>query len=87
MFAFLWGAQMWRPEEDKNICHRVLLINSYLSTYSDTRIAQNAKSQRISHCFNLRDIILGRHFSIVSRKSLEIQPCFITRRNLKFEKR
>ena len=26
---------------------------------------------------NLRDSILGRHFNIVSRKSLKIQACFI----------
>ena len=41
------------------------LINIYMSTYS--------------HFFNLRNGILGRNFNIVSRKRLEIQPCFITR--------
>ena len=25
MFVSLSGAQIWRPEADKNICHRVLL--------------------------------------------------------------
>ena len=67
------------------------LINIYVSTYSLTRTVQIAKSQRISHFFNLRDSILDLNFNIVSRKSLEIQPCFISRRktlsNWKFVKR
>ena len=25
MFVFLSGTQIWQPEDDKNICHRVLL--------------------------------------------------------------
>ena len=68
-----------------------VLINIYVSTYSHTRTIQIAKSQQISHFFNLRDSILDRNFYIVSRKSLEIQPCFITRRktlsNWKYVKR
>ena len=66
------------------------LINIYVSTYSHTMTVQIAKSQRISHFFNLLNGILGRNINIVSRKSLEIQPCFITRRkplsNWKFVK-
>ena len=56
------------------------LINIYMSTYSHPRTVQIAKSPRISHFFNLCDSILGHQFNILSRKSLEIQPCFITRR-------
>ena len=56
------------------------VINIYVSTYSHTRTVQIAKSQRTSHFFNLRDSIRDRNFNIVSRKSLEIQPCLITRR-------
>ena len=98
MFVSLWGAQLWRPEANKNICHWVChkelvvvfsgLINIYMSTYSHTGTVQIAKSQRISHFFNLR---YSRYFNIVSRKSLEIQRGFITRRktlsNWKFVKR
>ena len=54
-------------------------VNIYMSSYSHTRTVQIAKSQRISHFFNLRDSILGLNFNIVSRKRLEIQPCFMTR--------
>ena len=71
-------------------CHRVCynkpvvffwgLINIYISTYCHTGTVQIVKSQRISHFCNLSYSILGRHFNILSRKSLEIQPCFITRR-------
>ena len=32
------------------------------------------------HIFNLRYTNLDHHFNIVSRKNLQIQPCFITRR-------
>lgn len=39
-----------------------------MSTYSHTRAIQIAKSRRISYLFNLRDSILGRHFSNSSRK-------------------
>ena len=39
-----------------------------MSTYSHTRAVQIAKSRRISYLFNLRDSILGRHFSNASRK-------------------
>ena len=56
------------------------LIDIYMSTYSHSRTVQIAKSPRISHFFNPCDSILGHQFNIVSRKSLEIQPCFITRR-------
>ena len=37
--------------------------------------------QNLSGChnFNLCYTILGRHFNIVSSKTLQIQPCFITR--------
>ena len=56
------------------------LINIYMSTYSHSRTVQIVKSPRISHFFNPCDSILGHQFNIVSRKSLEIQPCFITRR-------
>ena len=86
MFVSLWGAQIWRPEANKDRCHRVCyqkpvvvfwgLMNFYMSTYSHTGTVQIAKFQQISHLFNLRYSILG----IVSRESLEIQPCFITRR-------
>ena len=55
-------------------------INIYMSTYSHSRTVQIAKSPRISHFFNPCDSILGHQFNIMSRKSLEIQPCFITRR-------
>ena len=48
-----------------------------MSSYSHTRTVQIAKSQRISHFFNLRDSILGLNFNIVSRKRLEIQPCLM----------
>ena len=43
MFVSLWGTQIWRPEANKNICHRVLykepvvvfweLINIYMRIY------------------------------------------------------
>ena len=101
MFVSLWGAQLWRPEANKNRCHRVCyqkpvvvfwgLINFYMSTYSHTGTVEIAKFQQTSHFFNLSYSILGRPFNIVSRKSLEIQPCFITRRktlsNWEFVKR
>ena len=101
MFMSLWAAQIWRPEANKNRCHRVCyqkpvvvfwgLINFYMNTYSHTGTVRIAKFQQISHFFNLRYSILGRPFNIVSRKSLEIQPCFITRRktlsNREFVKR
>ena len=81
MFVSLSGAQIWQPEADKkSVVVFWGLINIYVSTYSHTRTVQIAKSQRISHFFNVRDSILDRNFNIVSRKSLEIQPCFITRR-------
>ena len=89
------------PEANKNRCHRVCyqkpivvfwgLINFYMSTYSHTGTVQIATFQQISHFFNLRYGILGRPFNIVSRKSLEIQSCFTTRRktlsNWEFVKR
>ena len=90
MFVSLWGAEIWRPEANKNICHRVCyqksvvvfsgLINFYMSTYSRKGTVQIAKFQQISHFYNLRYSIFGRPFNMVSRKSLKIQPCFITRR-------
>ena len=90
VFVSLWGAQIWRPEAHKYRCHRVCyqkpvvvfwgLINFYMCTYSHTGTVQIAKFQQISHFFNLRYSILGRPFNNVSRKSLEIQPCLITRR-------
>ena len=51
-----------------------------MSTYFHTRTFQNAKSR--SHYFNLGYSTLRRHFNvdIASRKSLEIQPRFFTRR-------
>ena len=61
MFVLLWWAQIWRPEANRNICHRVLykepvvvferLINTYMRTYSHARTVQNVKSQRISYFF------------------------------------
>ena len=61
MFASLWGAQIWRPEANKNICHRVFYkepvvvfwgpINIYMRTYSHARTVQIVKSQRISYFF------------------------------------
>jgi len=89
MFLSLWRAQIWRPEANKSICYQVdckkpVVVSwgfkiVYMSTYSHTRTVQKAKSQRISHFFNLRYSILGRD-NIVSLKSLEIQSRFITRR-------
>ena len=80
MFVSLWGAQIRRPEANKNICHRVLykepvvvfwgLINIYMRTYSHARTVQIVKSQRISYfIFSLHSSILSLHFNIVSRKS------------------
>ena len=53
MFVALWGAQMWRPEANKNVYHRVCykklvvvfwgLINIYMSTYSHTSSVRIAK--------------------------------------------
>ena len=70
MFVSLWGAQIWRPEANKNRCHRVCyqkpvvvfwgLINFYMSTYSHTETVQIAKFQQISNFFNLPYSILGR---------------------------
>ena len=61
MFVSLWGAQIWRPEANKNICHRVLykelvivfwgLINIYMRIYSHARPVQIVKFQRISYSF------------------------------------
>jgi len=61
MFVSLWGAQIWRPEGNKNICHWVFYkepvvvfwgpINIYMRTYSQARTVQIAKSQRISYFF------------------------------------
>ena len=101
MFVSLGGAQIWRPEANRNICHRVFykepvvvflgLINIYIRTYSRARTVQIVKSQRISYFFSLHYSILGRHFNIASRKSLDILPCFVRRRktlsNWKFAKR
>ena len=56
------------------------LINIYVSTYSHTRTVQIAKSSGQVIFFNVRDSIRDRNFNIVSRRSLEIQPCLITRR-------
>ena len=91
MFVSLWGAQIWRPEANENICYRVCykkpvvvfwgLINIYLRTYSQTRTVQTSKSQRISFLTFLTYVtVFVRHFNIVSHKSLEIPLCFITRR-------
>ena len=73
MFVSLWGAQIWRPEANKNRCHRVCyqkpvvvfwgLINLSMSTYSQTGTVQIAKFQQISHFFNLRYSIIGRPFN------------------------
>ena len=61
MFVSLWGAHIWRPEANKNICHRVLYkepvavfwgpINIYMRTYPHARTVQIVKSQRISSFF------------------------------------
>ena len=59
MFVSLWGAQIWRPEANKNICHRVFckellvwgLINIYMRTYSHARTFQIVKSKRKSYFF------------------------------------
>ena len=60
MFVSLWGAQIWWPEANKNICHRVWynksavvfwgLMNICMSTYSHTRTVQIAgKSPFVTH--------------------------------------
>ena len=61
MFVSLWGAQIWREANNKNICHRVFykepvvvfwgFINIYMRTCSHARTVQIVKSQRICYFF------------------------------------
>ena len=95
MFVSLGGAQIWRPEANKNICHRVFykepvavflgLINIYIRTYSLARTVQIVKSQRISYFFSLHCSILGRHFDIAQKLRYSTLLCQKTKNPIKLE--
>ena len=53
LFVSLLGAQIWRPEANKNICQRVCYKKPVVvfGSYSHTRTVQIVKFQRVSHFF------------------------------------
>ena len=81
---------MWRPEANKNICHWVCykkVFSGLLRTHKhlyEYFFSIQGLFRLLNLCgqvtfFYLRYSILGRQFNLLSRKSFEIQPCFITR--------
>ena len=76
----LWMlAPTWRPETNRNICHRVLLQKRkfisrgtqkhHNNTFPNTRTRLDSQISRNKSLFNQ----FGRHVNAASRNSLEIQ--------------
>ena len=80
------GAPTWRPDNNRNICHRVLLLKrKHISPEFRHIESNNSFSARTiqvarTSLLTYTKALLGRHFNVTQPINLEIQTFSITKR-------
>ena len=76
MFVSFWGAQIWRPQSNRNICHWVLLLKHKIIALELRHIERNVSSRASTvqlakaNLLTYTTAFSGRNFHVTQRKKL-----------------